>query len=202
MNWYSIHGRASAIESISLSEARLHSLVIIVAEKKKMVELASELLNEKQNVFSGTLIHYDGDAYAEDALKTCMRDYPVMESRLKVPAILDLFHCISGLVTETGELMDVLKKHAIYGLDVDWTNVMEELGDLQWYVALGSAITKEKIGIGFTDLQKLNIAKLKDRYAGKFTEEEALNRDLARERQTLEGNGSEGKASDGQNTSH
>jgi NTP pyrophosphatase (non-canonical NTP hydrolase) len=40
-----------------------------------------------------------------------------------------------GIITETAELVDVLKKQLAYGKDIDWVNVKEEIGDIFWYMA-------------------------------------------------------------------
>lgn len=46
------------------------------------------------------------------------------------------FHAKLGIITEVGEIADAYKKHLIYGKPLDVTNIMEEIGDLAWYVAL------------------------------------------------------------------
>lgn len=45
-------------------------------------------------------------------------------------------HGAIGICTEIGELQDALKKHIIYGRDLDPVNIMEECGDIAWYIAL------------------------------------------------------------------
>lgn len=49
---------------------------------------------------------------------------------------LDLLHCATGLVTESAELVDCIKKHVFYGKPLDVVNIKEELGDLLWYIAI------------------------------------------------------------------
>jgi len=49
---------------------------------------------------------------------------------------LDLLHCAAGLRTESGELIDVIKKHIFYGQSLDIVNMKEELGDIMWYIAI------------------------------------------------------------------
>lgn len=48
----------------------------------------------------------------------------------------NLWHGACGMLTEIGEVADAYKKHEIYGKPLNRTNVLEELGDLMWYVAL------------------------------------------------------------------
>lgn len=99
------------------------------------------------------------------------------------PNKLRLLHAVIGLCTEVGELQDAVKKHLFYGKDLDLTNLREEGGDLFWYLALLAAYLGES---NFTSMLKLNIEKLKTRYPEKFTENKAVNRDVAAEREVLE----------------
>lgn len=45
-------------------------------------------------------------------------------------------HAQLGVITEMGELADQVKRHVIYGKDLDITNFVEEVGDVMWYLAL------------------------------------------------------------------
>lgn len=45
-------------------------------------------------------------------------------------------HAQIGIVTEVGELADAVKRNLAYGKDLDITNLVEEVGDVWWYVAL------------------------------------------------------------------
>ena len=92
-----------------------------------------------------------------------------------------LLHALVGMVTEVGELTDVLKKYLYYGKPIDTANMDEEVGDLLWYVALYCNARGVKLG----DLMAANVAKLRARYPEKFTEHDALNRDLSKEKAAL-----------------
>lgn len=96
-----------------------------------------------------------------------------------------LLHAVMGLVTETGELMDALKRKLIYGKGIDRVNVMEECGDLLWYIALALDACDYTI----EEAMERNITKLKKRYPDGYSDTNALNRDLEAERAALEGNG-------------
>lgn len=93
-----------------------------------------------------------------------------------------LLHAAIGLCTEAGELQDALKRELIYGKAMDRVNIIEELSDLAWYLNLAIAA----VGSSWEEVFEKNIAKLKKRFPDKFTQEAALNRDLAAERATLE----------------
>jgi NTP pyrophosphatase (non-canonical NTP hydrolase) len=93
-----------------------------------------------------------------------------------------LQHALLGICTETGEAQDALKKALIYGRRLDKVNLLEEAGDILWYIAL----MLDSCGYTMSQAMEVNIAKLEKRFAGKFTQEAANVRDLAAERETLE----------------
>lgn len=91
----------------------------------------------------------------------------------------DTYHAIFGAVSEVGELGDAAKRRLVYGREFDPINVMEEAGDVLWY------ITKLVKTQGFTlaDAARANIAKLDHR-----SREQRANiklRDLEFERRLL-----------------
>jgi len=92
-----------------------------------------------------------------------------------------LLHYALGIVTEAGELADALKKALIYGKPLDRVNLIEEIGDLQWY----EARMLDHLGSSFSEARARNIAKLRKRYPDGFTEEDAIVRDLDAEREIL-----------------
>ncbi len=92
-----------------------------------------------------------------------------------------MFHAIIGTATEATELMEALWDD-MNGAPLDLVNVLEEFGDINWYEAIASSAT----GIKLDDVLNANIDKLKKRFPEKFTSDEANNRDLTTERDTLE----------------
>jgi hypothetical protein len=62
-------------------------------------------------------------------------------------------------------------------------NLLEEFGDLAWYQAIGI----DEAGGSLDKVLDRVIAKLRARYPEKFTSENAINRDLVKERAILEG---------------
>jgi len=117
--------------------------------------------------------------YQRDALRT--ENTPLFTKDDRV--LSRLLHGSIGIATEVGELQDALKKHLIYGKPLDNVNVMEECGDLLWYIAL----TLDAAGYTMEHAMERNISKLRKRFPEKFTEVEALNRNLDTERGALEG---------------
>ena len=120
--------------------------------------------------------------YVENVLKTESMNHKAITLRLLPIETQRLLHGAIGVVTESGELMDALKKHIYYGAELDKTNVKEEIGDLLWYVG----ILCDTLGLTFEEVFETNIAKLKARYGDKFNETGALNRNLEKEREILE----------------
>lgn len=94
-----------------------------------------------------------------------------------------LLHSALGCFTESGELLEAMKAQFETGV-LDRVNFGEEVGDIEWYQAIGF----DASGVSEAHCREKNIAKLQKRYPDKFTSEAALNRDLAGERAVLEGN--------------
>lgn len=92
-------------------------------------------------------------------------------------------HACLGLMSEAGEIADLLKRHIVYGAELNLIKVMEESGDLKWYDALLLAAVKKTM----QESMERNIAKLKVRFGDKFSAAAALTRDLEAESRALEG---------------
>lgn len=109
-------------------------------------------------------------------------------STLVNPEFVDTLHGIIGVATEAGELCEALIKAATqvdedgHPIPIDKANLEEELGDVLWYIAL----LCRTHNFTFEKIMAKNIAKLKARYPDKFTETNAVNRNLVVERKILE----------------
>lgn len=91
-----------------------------------------------------------------------------------------IFHSIVGIATEAVELLQAIDLKSDI---VDKVNLREEFGDLLWYIAIGVSET----GGDFEGVMNTVIAKLRARYPDKFSSDNAINRDLVKERKVLEG---------------
>lgn len=78
----------------------------------------------------------------------------------EMPYKAHLMHMVIGVAGEAGELLDALKKHCIYGKSIDLANVIEELGDLEFYLAG----IREQFNLQREDILRANIKKLTKRY--------------------------------------
>lgn len=121
----------------------------------------------------------------KDFINLCLRT----ESKRLPPAdetSVRLLHAAMGMVTESGEFLDALKKHIFYGKPLDEVNLCEEIGDQLWYIA----IALDALGSSFEMEMERVVKKLQTRYPERFTDEAAINRNLDAERSTLESFGS------------
>jgi NTP pyrophosphatase (non-canonical NTP hydrolase) len=83
-----------------------------------------------------------------------------------------LLHASLGICGEGGELADAIKKNVYYEKDLDLENVLEECGDLLFYI---QAMLDE---CGYTIEQAVehNIAKLNKRYPQGYSNKAAQER--------------------------
>jgi NTP pyrophosphatase (non-canonical NTP hydrolase) len=73
---------------------------------------------------------------------------------------MEMLHAALGVCGEAGELGDAIKKHVIYEKELDRKNVVEELGDLRFYMQA----LMNKLGISEEELLQHNVEKLQERY--------------------------------------
>lgn len=82
-------------------------------------------------------------------------------------------HAALGVCGEAGELGDAIKKEVIYGKPVDMPNLVEELGDLRFYIQAVQNI----YGIPEVLILQYNADKLSKRYASlRYSDEQAIAR--------------------------
>lgn len=79
---------------------------------------------------------------------------------------------LMGLCGESGEALDILKKHLYQGHELDRKHIAKELGDVAWYLA----ISAYALGYDLDEIFEMNIEKLKDRYPYRFDSELSINR--------------------------
>jgi NTP pyrophosphatase (non-canonical NTP hydrolase) len=87
------------------------------------------------------------------------------------PAMLN--HAAMGVAGEAGELIDAVKKHLVYGKPLDRANIIEELGDLRFYIQAMQNV----LGITESEVLQANADKLSKRYRGlKYSDKAAIDR--------------------------
>lgn len=86
------------------------------------------------------------------------------------PADAELIHMAMGVSGEAGELLDAIKKATIYRKPMDMENVVEELGDLEFFMER----IRQMTGITREQTIQANIAKLGKRYSkGAYSNDQA-----------------------------
>ena len=83
-----------------------------------------------------------------------------------------LINSVMGLCGESGEAIEILKKHLFHGRELDRDHLIKELGDVAWYLAEAATA----LGIPLEEIFSRNIEKLKARYPDGFSRERAINR--------------------------
>lgn len=85
-----------------------------------------------------------------------------------------LINAMMGINGEAGEAMDILKKVLFQGhdLQINKANIIEELGDVLWYLTLAT-IT---IGYTLSDVMDENMKKLSKRYPNGFNSSDSVRR--------------------------
>lgn len=88
------------------------------------------------------------------------------------PLDAHLIHMTVGISGEAGELLDAIKKTVVYCKPLDRENVIEELGDLEFYMEG----LRASLGISRQQTIDHNIAKLTKRYGEKYSNQAAITR--------------------------
>lgn len=88
------------------------------------------------------------------------------------PERADLLHMALGVAGEAGELVDAIKKHVIYNKEIDRDNVIEELGDLEFFMKR----IRQILNISRSSTLKGNMVKLGKRYPNQYSDAAAQAR--------------------------
>ena len=83
-----------------------------------------------------------------------------------------LINGVMGLCGESGEVIDIVKKHLAQGHELDKEKIIKELGDVAWYMAEIATV----LDVEVEDVLVQNIEKLKKRYPEGFSTEKSVNR--------------------------
>lgn len=98
--------------------------------------------------------------------------FAMVTANTKIPRKEQLINGTLGLAGEAGEVADLVKKHFFQGHPLNRPVLIDELGDVLWYIAL----LCDCLGIGMEQVALGNINKLRGRYPEGFEEERSLNR--------------------------
>lgn len=77
-----------------------------------------------------------------------------------------------GLAGETGEVVDLIKKHVHHKVPLDREKLINELGDVRWYFELLCHCA----GVDMQEIEERNILKLRKRYPEGFSTQASIDR--------------------------
>ena len=105
-----------------------------------------------------------------------INEYQTLALRTLNPELSEkdvLINGVMGLCGESGEAIDLVKKHLAQGHPLDAEKLAKELGDIAWYLAE----TAHAIGYSLEDILKMNIDKLAARYPEGFSPDRSMYRE-------------------------
>lgn len=91
-------------------------------------------------------------------------------------------HGVMGVSTEAAELLDLVRKGIFYGKDVRPDQILDEAGDVLWFLAL----TLQQYGYTIEDAKAFNVTKLETRHGKEFNQD-AVIKTQVRERTVWHG---------------
>ena len=83
-----------------------------------------------------------------------------------------LINSVMGLCGESGEAIDIVKKHLHQGHELDKAALARELGDIAWYLAEAATALDMRL----EDILSANIEKLRSRYPEGFSSARSIER--------------------------
>ena len=104
-----------------------------------------------------------------------INEYQQLAMRTLNPALGEkdvLINGVMGLCGEAGEAIDLVKKHLAQGHALDRESLIDELGDVAWYLAE----TAHALGCDLETVLRRNIEKLRRRYPEGFASEKSIDR--------------------------
>ena len=105
-----------------------------------------------------------------------VNDYQKEAMTLLNPALTEkdvLMNALMGLCGESGEAIDLMKKHLYQGHDLDKEKLVKELGDIAWYLAEAAT----GLNIDLSEVLQRNLDKLHARYPQGFSTARSMHRE-------------------------
>ena len=169
-----------------MNEYRKRIIDMMDKQRKKGIEKYNVTLEENVTLSTAQRIEHLQEELI-DALQYCehlkeaskdnltANDYQRMAMRTSGEYETDyemLRNAVYGLNGEAGEVIDLLKKHEFQGHDLEWEKLVDEAGDVCWYLALLASA----LGVSLETIMQKNIEKLMKRYPDGFDKSRSINR--------------------------
>lgn len=130
----------------------------------KSIEIKDDSLSNEYVVTEKQVMLY------EDFVKALVKDGQAIIDTL-TPERMNLVHMSIGVSGEAGELLDAIKKYVVYNKALDKTNVIEELGDIEFYMQE----IRRVIGVTRQEVVQPNVEKLNKRYSTLYYSDSQAN---------------------------
>lgn len=109
----------------------------------------------------------------EDMVARLFKDEAeILEQLIQDPRRVYLIHAAMGIAGEAGELLDAVKKHVVYDKELNMGNIIEELGDMEFYMEA----LRTKLNLTRELTLRDNICKLTTRYGQSYSNQAAQER--------------------------
>jgi len=166
----------------------LHAAIGFNSELAELVEAIQKVQIDYVNVAeeAGDFYWYTSVAISElglDPEKTMLDDMAEHKIDLEVKDYQSIETALAGVTWATGCFSDCLQKAIFYGRELNIERLEGILKALTYSLSAVCYVSETTPA----EVREKNIAKLRIRYAGKFTAAEESNRDLIMERKVLEG---------------
>ena len=144
--------------------------------RSKALEAFESLRQQASDIPEMSLDEINAEIAASRAERKTINEYQSLALRTLNPALSEkdvLINGVMGLCGESGEAIDLVKKHLAQGHPLDREALARELGDVAWYLAE----TAHALDCDLETVLARNIEKLKERYPEGFEAEKSLNRE-------------------------
>ena len=167
-----------AFEELEVQRILADHMTKNIASGKVMEKAGMKHIGTETGKYEKMGILYDAEIYEicnENQQGLTANEYQRQAMTLLNPALNRkdvLINGVMGLCGESGEAIDIVKKHLHQGHPLDKEKLAKELGDIAWYLAE----TAYALDIPLEQILRMNLEKLKNRYPEGFSTERSMNR--------------------------
>ncbi len=166
------------------TQVLLHGIIGIITELEELIEWKSDIIGKSEEIadvfwylaiFSREY-NIDFNYYKKELSFLDKVKHTIFKQKLSSKVILDMYK-------ESSLVLDMYKKKLFYNKEINEQKLVEHIKTLFKLSSEYCLINNIDISVSLDR----NISKLKQRYGDKFSTEKAINRDLDKERDILEG---------------